>query len=261
MIRLIIAMKQKEDIDCILKAVDSCADLEVIGIGTDYYDAIKLADAEQPDIAVIDHQLEYGGLDIVSVLKRKSTGLAVILVSSHDDEGYIQNALNRGVSAYLTRKIGMDILGVAAYLVHEKGCYVVSHRVGLRVFRSLPRFRRHRESYPELRAYQAPSQRIADFSFLKPSDLRIIEFLSQGKTTKEISETLHLKEGTVRNYISLLMRKTGIRNRLKMARYVLNSRRRQSKTGKPAPLLLPPSRSRCAGKFLPLLEAGHNPEQ
>jgi DNA-binding NarL/FixJ family response regulator len=254
-------MKQKEDIDCILKAVDSCADLEVIGIGTDYYDAIKLADAEQPDIAVIDHQFEYGGLDIVSVLKRKSSGLAVILVSSHDDEGYIQNALNRGVSAYLQWKVDMDILVNIVFIVHEKGYYVVSYRFVLRVFRSLPRFRRYGESYQELLPYKALSQRIQDFSFLKPSEMQIIEFLGQGKTTKEISETLHLKMGTVRNYISLLMHKTGIRNRLKMARYVLNSRRRQSKTGKPSPLLLPPSRSRAAGKFLPLLEAGHNPEQ
>jgi DNA-binding NarL/FixJ family response regulator len=241
-------MKQKEDIDCIMKAVNSRADLAVIGVGTDYYDAIKLADAEQPDIAVIDHQFEYGGLDVVSVLKRKSPGIAVILVSSDDDEKYIQDALDRGVSAYLQWKVDMDILVNIVYIVHEKGCYVVSYRFVLRVFRSLPKFRRYGEPHQELLSYKALSRRISDFSSLNLSELRIVEYLGQGKTTKEISETLHLKMGTVRNYISVLMRKTKIRSRLQMARYILNSRRQSLQI-------------QGSGKFPPLLEAGLNPER
>jgi DNA-binding NarL/FixJ family response regulator len=260
MIRLIVVLKQKEDIDCIMKAVDSRADLAVIGVGTTYYDAIKLADAEQPDIAVIDHQFEYGGLGIVAVLKRKSPGIAVILVSSYDNAGYIRDALSRGVSAYLQRKIDMDILINIVHIVHDQGCYVVSYRLVLRIFRSLPRLRRYGESYQELLTYKTLTRRISDSPFLNPSEMQIVKFLSQGKTTKEICETLHLKEGTVRNYISVLMRKTGSSSRMQMARSILNSRR-QLKTGKPSPILIPSLKLCGAGKFLPLLEAGCNRER
>jgi DNA-binding NarL/FixJ family response regulator len=253
-------MKQKEDLGCIMKAIDSHADLAVIGVGTDYYEALKLVDAEQPDIVVIDYQFEYGGLGIIPVLKRKSPGMAVILFSPHDDRKYIQDALNQGVSAYLIQKTDVDILINVLYIVHKRGYYVVSHHFVVRLFRSLPRFRRYENFYRELRSYKTVSPRGLDFSFLNPKEMRIIGLIAQGKSTKEIGETLHLKIGTTRNYISALMRKTGIRSRLQMARYVLNSLR-QSKAGKPSPMFLPPARSRGVGKFLPRLEVNRNPER
>jgi DNA-binding NarL/FixJ family response regulator len=218
MIRLIIIMKQAHDLDRVMEAVGSQADLTVIGIGSDYYRAIKLAQAEQPDIAVIDYQFDCGGLDVVTVVKRKSPGTSVILISPYDDEWRARDALIRGVSGYLLQNWDISILAGVIYMVHAGG-YYISHRIVARTFRALPKFRMYRDFYRgRLPQGKGPARGCPGGAVpLSQTEWQIILLVGQGRNTKEISESLNLKMGTVRNYISNMMRKTGIHNRHRMA--------------------------------------------
>jgi DNA-binding NarL/FixJ family response regulator len=215
-------MKQEHDLNCVMTVVNPHADLAVIGIGSDYYRAIKLAQAEQPDIAVIDYQLDYGGLDVISVVKRKSPGTAIVLVSPYDDEWRARDALNRGVSGYLIQKTDMNILAGVIYMAHAGG-YYISYRIVARAFRALPKFHMYRKFYQGLFPQGKPLLQARDPNALSPTEWQIIYLVGQGKSTKEIGESLNLKMGTVRNYISTLMQKTGIHNRHRMAFAVLNN--------------------------------------
>ncbi|MDR1971824.1 MAG: response regulator transcription factor [Treponema sp.] len=254
MIRLIVIMNREQDLSRITAELDSHAELRIVGIGTDRYGALKLAESEQPDVAVIDYYLDNGcGLDIIHVVKRKSPGTGVIVVSPYDDMGHARDAMIMGASGYLLRKADMDILVSTVYMVHTGG-YFVSHRIVNQVFRSLRKFHNWESSRKTLSLRRA-SQEPPDYSSLSRTEWQILEFLGQGKSTKEIAEILNLKIGTVRNCISLLMHKTGIHNRSYLADSILNSIR--PKTGKTPPPPVPPPAHRPGSheRLRPLLEA------
>lgn len=260
MIRVIVVMRQEQNLIRIREVIDSREDVTVIGTGTDSYAAIRLVETGHPDIAIIDYQLDYNAPDIVSLIKRRVPDTSIILISSHNDEKNALDALSRGVSAYLPWKPDMDVLISVIYVV-QAGGHCISRRIMSQVFRVLPKpFRSgeitHKFFSPETAAWQ-----YLNFSSLNRTELRIFEFIGQGKSTKEISEILHLKIGTVRNYISSLMRKSGVKNRMEMIYFVLGHRQYQSRLDR-----TPQRNSRsvsAAGrpeKFLPLLEASLNVE-
>jgi two-component system response regulator DesR len=219
-------MKWEQDLRRISAVIDSHADLQVMGTGTDSYRAIKLAESEQPDIAIIDYQIDHGGINIAPLIKRKSPHTAIILVSPYEDDRYASDALTRGVAGYVVGKSDMDILDSIIYIIHAGGSYV-SHQIVVRAFQILPQLYRYQKFYHGLlsrmnsrvpEAYRGPD-------VLSRAERRIIRMVGQGKGTKEIGESLNLKPGTVRNYISTLMHKIGIHNRQQMLFFALNYKR------------------------------------
>ncbi|MDR2746763.1 MAG: response regulator transcription factor [Treponema sp.] len=257
---MIIVMQMEQDLNRIREVVDSCEDLTVIGTGADSYAAIRLTETEQPDIAIIDYQLDYSGLDIVSLVKRRSPGTAIILISSCSNGKDTLDVLSMGASAYLLRKSDMDVL-VSIIHVVQAGGYCISHRLMTQVFQALPKSPQSGKFVRKFFPYEALVWQGLNFSALNRTELRILEFIGQSKSTKEISETLHLKMGTVRNYISALMRKNGVQSRLEMAHFVRNYGQRQLKTERtPQRDSRPASTTGRAEKFLPLLEARLNLE-
>jgi DNA-binding NarL/FixJ family response regulator len=259
MIRITIIMQQEQDLGRVRAAIDSRQDLAVIGTGTDSYDAIRLAEDERPDIMVIDHQLDYNGPDIVPLIKRRFPNASIILVSPYEDEKYALAALNQGVSGYLLRRFDMDILVGVIYIVHA-GEYYISQRVMARLFRT-PLKLQGPEKFPQIFGPgETALQHSMDFSALNRTELRILECIGQSKSTKEISETLHLKMGTVRNYISVLMRKSGIHSRLQMVNLVQGQGHHQIKAGAVPKIFYPIPISGPVRKLPPLLEASLNSE-
>jgi DNA-binding NarL/FixJ family response regulator len=94
----------------------------------------------------------------------------------------------------------------------------MSPRIATRVSRILSRFLR--ENQPE------PLSREQAFSIplgISKTELQIMRFIGEGRSSKEIAERLNLKAGTVRNYISSAMQKTGLRDRIQMAIYAVQN--------------------------------------
>jgi DNA-binding NarL/FixJ family response regulator len=225
MIRLIVVMKREQDLVCTTSGLNSQAGFTIVGIGTDSYEAIKLTESEQPDVAIIDYHLdETKGPELIPVMKRKCPCTDVIIISPYEDEKHAQEALINGAAGYLVQRSDMSMLASTVMLVSVGGCYV-SHQIAARAIRALPeapiRHRFHREFHP----LKSPKKNrnplhLADFVSLSRTEQRIIGFITQGRSTKEIAETLSLTSGTIRNYISTMMRKTGIHSRFRMAQFI-----------------------------------------
>ncbi|MDR2375184.1 MAG: response regulator transcription factor [Treponema sp.] len=221
MVRLIIAMNWEKELRHTRDILGIHADLSIIGTALDCYRVLQLVESEQPDIVVVDYYLDdIKGWDLIPVIKRKSPATSVLIISPYDDEDHAWDAMRRGVSGYLVRKFDMDILASAIQMVHTGGRYI-SHRI---VSRVLPKFRVYHEYYRESSSMK--KDQAAGHPGILPNfsrtEWQIIEFISQGKTTKEIAEILNLKTGTVRNYISRLIRKTGGHSRAQMIFSALN---------------------------------------
>jgi DNA-binding NarL/FixJ family response regulator len=219
MIRLIVVMKREQDLLCTTSGLNSQAGFTVIGIGTDSYQAIRLSEREQPDVAIIDYHLDtIAGPDLVPVIKRKCPGMGIILISPHDDENHIREALAKGVSGYV-QKSDMGFLAHIIITVYLGGC-IISHPIVVRAIQREPG-PSDRRFHGELRGRikKIPKHR-PDFISFSRTEQRIAGFINQGRSTKEMSEILRLTSGTIRNYISTMMRRTGIHTRFGMAQFI-----------------------------------------
>jgi DNA-binding NarL/FixJ family response regulator len=221
MVRLVIAMNWDKELRHTMTSLGVRVDFSIIGTTSDCYHVLRIVEAEQPDIVIVDYYLgAVKLLDLIPIIKRKSPTTSVIIISPYDDGTHVWDALHRGASGYLIRKLDMDLLIGAIDMIYTGGCYV-SHRIIARV---LPKFHVYQKYYREnISVKKKRPSRHLNFITFSRTERQIIGFISQGRSTKEIAETLDLKPGTVRNYISGLMRKTGGRSRAQMIFTALNA--------------------------------------
>jgi DNA-binding NarL/FixJ family response regulator len=215
MVRLVIAMHWENELKHTTITLGAHADFSVIGTALDCYQALQVVVSEQPDVVVLDYYLDsIKGWELIPTIKRKSPATSVIIISPYDDDAHAWDAMNRGASAYLVRKFDMEILAGTIHVVHTGGRYI-SHRI---VNSVLPKLHMYQEYCQDIVSMKksAASRRRKNFIRLSQTEKKIIGYISQGRTTKEIAEILNLKTGTIRNYISRLIHKMGGRTRAQM---------------------------------------------
>jgi DNA-binding NarL/FixJ family response regulator len=164
------------------------ADIEVVAEAADGAEARELAIRERPDLAILDVKMpKLTGLQATREIKAQAPEVAVLILSMHDDEGYLEEAFEAGASGYVLKtQADTDLL--AAVRAVERGD-------------PFPR--------PEL-------QRT-----LTPREEEIVKLVAEAHTSKEIAEILHLSEKTVENHRANAMRKLGMRDRVELVRYAI----------------------------------------
>jgi DNA-binding NarL/FixJ family response regulator len=224
MIKVILIQSQQKKLDLSLSLLKSQDDFCIAGTGKDNYSALRLTEIKQPDVAVIDYQLDsLSGVELIPLIKRKCPSTMVVFLSACDDEQHAFEALNEGVSGYLLWKDKINLAN-AVRIAHNGGCYV-SNGIITRVFSMLFEISRYRgiyrvvSSFPEYGSIKTGRRRMVFSS----AEKQIIRLVSEGKTNKEIEELSGLTAGTVRNYISSIMQKAGTRNRVQIAIFALKN--------------------------------------
>ncbi|MGO1228569.1 MAG: response regulator transcription factor, partial [Brachybacterium sp.] len=163
-------------------------DLDVRGEAATVADGVRLAQAEQPDVAVLDLQLPDGdGLELASRIGEVSPATRCLILTSHARPGYLKRALAQGVLGFLPKTTSADQLARA----------VRSVAAGRRVID------------PELAAETISS----GDSPLTPREADVLEFAADGAAIEQIARRAHLAEGTVRNYLSSAQAKLQAANR------------------------------------------------
>ncbi|MDR1466377.1 MAG: response regulator transcription factor [Treponema sp.] len=196
--------------------LSSHSEFEVIGLGNDNYDAIRLIDSKKPDVIVLTSCLENNEVgEIISLIKSKSPKTAIILLIACTNEKYICKAIAFGASAYLLED-DMDTLCYAVNEVHHGG-YFMGVNITNKVLPLLPGMITNRPRPVENKPRSVPKA-------ISHLELCIMICITKGLSTKEIAEKLHLTTGTVRNYISFIMRKIGVQNRNQVGIFVLKNK-------------------------------------
>ena len=164
------------------------ADLDVRGEAATVADGLRLAEAVQPDVAVLDLQLPDGdGLELAARIGEASPATRCLVLTSHARPGYLKRALAQGVLGFLPKTSSADQLARA----------VRSVAAGRRVID------------PELAAETISS----GDSPLTPREADVLEFAADGAPVEQIARRAHLAEGTVRNYLSSALAKLQAANR------------------------------------------------
>jgi DNA-binding NarL/FixJ family response regulator len=163
-------------------------DIEVVAEAADGAEARELAISERPDLAILDLKMpKLTGLQATREIKAQAPEVAVLILSMHDEERYVSEALKAGASGYVV-KTQADTDLVAAIRAIERG-----------------------EPFP------APEAQ----GTLTPREEEIVKLVAEAHTTKEIAAILHLSEKTVENHRANAMRKLGMRDRVELVRYAI----------------------------------------
>jgi two-component system response regulator DesR len=186
MIRIVLA----EDQNLLRGALGALLDLEedmaVVGQAENGAEALDLVAAESPDVCLMDIEMPVmTGLEAAERLKGGSC--KVIMLTTFARPGYFERAKQAQVSGYLLKDSSSETLAQS-----------IRHIIGGRRIYS-----------PELIdvAFEAANP-------LTPREMEIIQLLEAGRTTKAIAKELHLSNGTVRNYISIILDKLYVDNRI-----------------------------------------------
>ncbi|MFA8438639.1 response regulator [Pueribacillus sp. YX66] len=188
MIRIVIAEDQRMMLGALGSLLDLEDDLEVVGKATNGEDALALVQLHDPDICIMDIEMPIkSGLEAAEELKEKGSNCKVIILTTFARSGYFQRAIKAGVSAYLLKDSPSEELASTIRSVME----------GKRIYA------------PELieTAYSEENP-------LTNREKEVLELVADGKNTNEIADKLKIKTGTVRNYISGILDKLEVKNRI-----------------------------------------------
>lgn len=220
MIRIAIIIEQRKDREAIAALLASQDDFEIAGLGADGYDALKLAARIHPDVIIMNHKM--AGIDgpaLAPLIKRRSPATALIMFCSINEEQLASRAIKAGISGYLLKETDMDNLAALVRVV-ACGCCYISTPIMYRIIISLPELDRLPVSAAEAAFFQIEYARI--FRHLSSIERGIICFLARGYSDQEIADELYIARGTVRNYLALIRKKTGLRNRIQIVNYALS---------------------------------------
>jgi len=185
--------------------LDAEEDISVVGDAENVEHALVRAPAVRPHVAVLDVRLPDGdGITVCRELRDQMPELAVLMLTSFDDEDALLDAIMAGASGYVLKQIkGSDL--VSAVRTVASGQSMLDPATTARLMRSL---RAEPAQAPEM----AP-----ELASLSPREREILALIGDGLTNREIGKRLYLSEKTVKNHISRLLAKLGVQRRVQAA--------------------------------------------
>lgn len=188
MIRIVIAEDQGMLLGAMKSLLSLEEDMEVVGLAKNGEEAIELVKSLKPDVCIMDIEMPVKtGLDAAEALKDEQC--KVIILTTFARPGYFERARKAGVRGYLLKDSPIEELVNSIRIIMD----------GRRIYASeLVDF-----------VYEEDSE-----NPLTERESQVLELVAEGKTTKEIASELFLSAGTVRNYISTILDKLGVGNRI-----------------------------------------------
>jgi DNA-binding NarL/FixJ family response regulator len=184
--------------------LDRQPDMEVVAEASDGAEAVRAALEHQPDLCVLDVGMpKLTGIQATREIKAQMPGVPVLMLSMHDDERYVFEALRAGASGYvLKREADQDLVGACRAVVRGEAFLTNAAE------RSLVREWMNDES-------AGPSEP------LTPREQEVLKLIAEAHTNREIADVLLLSEKTVESHRGNLMRKLGMRDRVELVRYAI----------------------------------------
>lgn len=176
-------------------------DMEVCGEAGDAASALNKARVALPDVILLDVNLpDRSGLDLVADLHGELPYCKIVMLTVSDDHDALMKALMDGASGYVLKGVSADELARAVRSVHSGETYVTPAMAG-HLLAELTR---------EQRGASQPEQ-------LTERERSILELVAIGRTNREIAATLFLSEKTVKHYMTNILQKLQVRNRVEAA--------------------------------------------
>lgn len=188
--------------------IEASSEIQVDAVGYDGEMAVDLYERYKPDILLMDIRMEnINGIEAAEKILKKEKEAKILFLTTFEDDEYIVKALNIGVKGYILKQ---HFEGIVAAL---KAVYNGQSVFGSEIVSKIP-------TMINSKGYSDKKENNTEK--LSEKELEIITLVSEGMSNKEIASSIFLSEGTVRNYISVILEKLSLRDRTQLVIYYFN---------------------------------------
>lgn len=209
-IRVLVVDDQRLVREGIASLLDIQEGVAVVGTAVDGQEAVEKATELSPDIVLMDVRMPVmDGIAAARQIRRQHPECQVLMLTTFDDEEYVIRSLQAGASGYLLKDIPAEDLAQAIRLTHA-GIYQLSPTVAGKLIGQLG---------ARVETPAPPSADVAATHNLTERELEVLRLIATGATNREIADQLVVSEGTVKNHVSSILSRLGLRDRIQAALY------------------------------------------
>ena len=183
-------------------------DMEVIGEAGTGREAVATAAAATPDVVLLDVAMpDLNGLGATRAIKAQLPAVQVLILTMHDREDYLFEALRAGASGYVLKGADTDDLLTAVRAVARGGVYLFPQVA--------------RELLGDYLRRAQSGEAAGGRDRLTDREREIVQLIAEGKTAAQIAEDLHISAHTVRSHRDSIMTKLDLHDRAALIRYAV----------------------------------------
>jgi DNA-binding NarL/FixJ family response regulator len=183
--------------------------IEVVGSAADGEQAVRMAVTLRPHVVLMDVRMPVtDGVEATIAVRKRAPDVRVVMLTTFDDEDYVLRALRAGASGYLLKDLPAADLARAVRLAHAGVDQFDPAATG----RLLAALHRSPASDPATDRAAAASR-----TGLTLREVEVLRLIARGATNREIASRLVVSEGTVKNHVSHILARLGLRDRTQAA--------------------------------------------
>ena len=189
-------------------SLEAMGDMVVVAEAEDGASAVQQTDETRPDVVVLDVTMpQLNGLEALRQIKRAHPDLPVLILSMHDNETYVVQALQAGASGYVLKRSAARELASAIRAVHAGDAYLhpgIAKRVITDYVQRLD-----------------PAEVAGPLSALTAREREVLQLAAEGRTIRQIAARLHLSPKTVEHHRAAAMNKLDLHNQTDLVKYAI----------------------------------------
>lgn len=208
----------REGISSLLSIQEGMA---VVGVAANGQEAVEQALALKPDVILMDIRMPVmDGVLATAQVRRQLPTCQVLMLTTFDDEEYVVAALRAGATGYLLKDIPAQDLAKAVQAAH-KGIYQLDAAIASKVVASLARPAMTSPSAKQegQKVVEERSAQLLHSGEITAREVEVLRLIAMGASNREIAQRLIISEGTVKNHISNMLNRLGLRDRTQAAIY------------------------------------------
>ena len=194
--------------------IEATDDLSVVGEAGSAKEALLLIPQQMPDVVVLDVRLPDGsGIDVCRDLHSLHPEIRFLILTAFEEDSALLSAILAGANGFLLKQIRSDVLSEAIRAI--AGGRSIIDLADIEAAKS--------------RLRGLASRTDERVKYLTPQELRILEYLAEGLTNRQIADEMFLAEKTVKNYVSSLLSKMGLSRRTEAAVFAVRQQAREDR--------------------------------
>lgn len=206
MIRVVLVDDETLLCESLKVSIQQDSEIEVVGIATNGFEALKLCDEELPDLVIMDLEMpECDGVKGTKLIKKKHPNIKVVILTTFNDDQNVSQVFKNGANGYILKSIKASELGEALKSV-VRGLNVIKDDI----FDILIKQLESNLTYESFENNELDTD-------LNDREIKIIQRIIQGQSNKQIASNIGLSEGRIKNIISGIYIKLKVQDRVQLA--------------------------------------------